>query len=538
MADKRRCRPRLYYGCVGVALALALSGCGKEAAESFTETSQIEEGVKEESKQTEEDISSEGIDAGEKETQEGETASQTVETKDLEQLHISISYEYLSEWSDGKAILSAQSPKFYVLNQGYEELQAALDSYSQKEFTQLEEIYQEELPYAMEYQREEETSPYINHFAYMKRSDEAIVSFAQSEESYMTGAAHPGHDIRGVNLDPRTGEFLDLKDVIADYDGLYEYTAAYLKEHYDPAVYFEEYEETLRQMFYGEDQSSIEWTMDRSGLTLYFNTYVLAPYAAGGQEVLVSFEACEHLFQKEYVVKDQAMSIKMMEGMAERVDVNGDGWKDELLLTVEKNEDPYRFEYLLTITCNGTALKMEQYGGFSDAYLLISEAGNGCLYVETATENDYRHLDLFTFRDGTPSHVETTGKSFLNQPPVNPEDFLLYERLDVLGTYIGWQKCTIMDDGTFEITDPVYEIINYDSGYGEYTVTALREIQGIPAGTKCTPRRTDGKSFVEMELDDGTYRRVFVSPKEDEMWGWNVDGVDEYQSFDGIRYVG
>ena len=54
------------------------------------------------------------------------------------------------------------------------------------------------------------------------RSDETVLSMAVMESSYL-GGAHPFCATIGRTYDTQTGKELSLKDVVSDYDGIYEY---------------------------------------------------------------------------------------------------------------------------------------------------------------------------------------------------------------------------------------------------------------------------------------------------------------------------
>ena len=65
---------------------------------------------------------------------------------------------------------------------------------------------------------------------------------------------------------------------------------------------------TLQKMFYDEsgDYGTVQWTISETGLSIYFNQYDLAPYAAGSQQVDISFKAQPQLFQSRYVVEKES----------------------------------------------------------------------------------------------------------------------------------------------------------------------------------------------------------------------------------------
>ena len=85
----------------------------------------------------------------------------------------------------------------------------------------------------------------------------------------------------------------------------------------------------------------------------------------------------------------------------------------------------------------------------------------------------------------------------------------------------------------------------------DYALTAKREIpvqmhvEGseertevkLPKGTKFRPRKTDGKSMVEMELEDGRRCDILVERKLDE-YVYYIGGISEYEYFGDVPYAG
>ncbi len=129
----------------------------------------------------------------------------------------------------------------------------------------------------------------------VRRADDKIFSYVRQNFSF-TGGAHPSTAYTGYNYDPETGKVLNLQDVVTDYDGLYQAVLDALKkvnESQDNSVFFDEYEDTVKSMFYGasaDDTASSEdygltytlnWVMTDDGLYIIFNQYDIAPYAAG-----------------------------------------------------------------------------------------------------------------------------------------------------------------------------------------------------------------------------------------------------------------
>ena len=69
----------------------------------------------------------------------------------------------------------------------------------------------------------------------------------------------------------------------------------------------------------------------------------------------------------------------------------------------------------------------------------------------------------------------------------------------------------------------------------EVYVPEAEETEEVPAGTEFHFLRTDNESYVDMKMDDGRDCRVHV---EFDGWERTVNGISEYDAFDGILYAG
>lgn len=134
---------------------------------------------------------------------------------------------------------------------------------------------------------------------------------------------------------------------------------------------------------------------------------------------------------------------------------------------------------------------------------------------------------------------------------VTPGHFKLISHLDVLSTYSGYKYYHVGNDGLPEPDDKAYTIILYTyENEPEHSLTAKIPVpvwiiqadgstaaapEQLPAGTRFYFRKTDGRSYVEMELEDGRHCQVRVDISS---WPRTVNGVDENDCFDGIMYAG
>lgn len=459
------------------------------------------------------------------ETETQETESQEAESQETEsqetvkQLNLDISFEYHGEWEDGESLLTAKCPQIQIMDDGYEVLKQVLEEYNEKNRIKIRQLYEEELARVKENKTK---GHYIDQSITLKRADESIISFEEWSDYDVSDADHPMRAVRGINYDPHTGKVLALQDVVCDYDGLYRYTPEVLKEDYD----------------------SLAWTMDREGLTLYFNRDELAPNASEMQTVTISWKDHPELFQEAYRIQDGGVARKLVSGQTTLADVDEDGQDEEVSLRVIPNEEAYGFD--MTISCGDQKLEQFIYGSFKDAYLMLPESGNAYFYLESVGDNDYRSLYIFSLKDGNPVFLDTYPAVILDHLISDPSDFLLYTRLDVLGSYYGYQQYAMGTDGMPKTDEAVYRVFEGPVltsileipaySVDENGVSSSEETM-ISTGSRLQIYETDAMSFVRVKTEEGVCFQIPIE-KNTELWGWKVNGIDENQCFESLHYAG
>lgn len=131
---------------------------------------------------------------------------------------------------------------------------------------------------------------YISEFSEISYFDGHYISFYQSEDDYQGGAHGMLYRI-GYTFDLQTGARLVLEDVIADNEEeLKDIVAGYfekaIQENPEPGYYWSDALDTVRE--WTDLESSFYLT--EKGIRIYFAPYILAPFAAGFQEVTIPYE--------------------------------------------------------------------------------------------------------------------------------------------------------------------------------------------------------------------------------------------------------
>ena len=543
---KRLVSTALICGILSVSM---LNGCGKKAADATAGTAAIQENSSAEETTTQAKESSAEETKAEEEGQENQDSAATVP--------VTVDYSYDGDWKDQKTLFSSKVAQIKLMDDSHEKLQDALKALNQSALDDQKSVIDENKEYA---EQEYASNPDMVEYTFdrdilVARSDETVLSMAVMEGSYL-GGAHPFGMTTGRTYDTQTGKELSLKDVVSDYDGIYEYVKKQLKENYDQSMFFEDYQDTLQKMFYDEsgDYGTVQWTISQTGLSIYFNQYDLAPYAAGSQQVDISFKDQPQLFQSKYVVEKESYSKVIRENSSCFADVNGDGKEEEISYSVARDE--YGFGGAITVTCDGQTFDTAEidkdasdaygaYGAYSsEGYVLHTSDGRTYLYLQHLDDNDYRYVNVFRLDQGRPSYVGYEGMAWYNTQILDPDSFMLYTRLDVLGTYYGMKRYHVDEAGLPASDDEAY-VINESSmlrSTRDLAVTILEKNGSeteatVPSGTGYTIFRTDGASYADAHLNDGRDCRIQIK-EGSRGWGWDIDGVSEEECFEWLPYAG
>ena len=370
MGGERSMRKRLVSTALicGILSVSMLNGCGKKTADATAGTTAIQENSSAEETTTEAKESS----AEETKTEaEGQVNQENQENQDPAAIvPVTVDYSYDGDWKDQKTLFFSKVAQIKLLDDDHKKLQDVLKALNQSALDDQKSVIDENKEYA---EQEYASNPDMVEYTFdrdilVARSDETVLSMAVMESSYL-GGTHPFGATIGKTYDTQTGKELSLKDVVSDYDGIYEYVKTQLEENYDQSMFFEDYQDTLQKMFYDEsgDYGTVQWTISRTGLSIYFNQYDLAPYVAGSQQVDISFKDQPQLFQSRYVVEKESYTKVIRENNSCFADVDGDGKEEEISYSVARDEDG--FGGAITVTCDGQTFDTAEIDkDASDAY--------------------------------------------------------------------------------------------------------------------------------------------------------------------------
>lgn len=349
---------------ISVLLCISLifaGGCGQKTAEKQPAIQETAEQTAKETHKAERENKQETVQentpADEQEEAAAETGAATV-------LPMLVDYDYEAEYDQDsyETLISIDIPKILVIEEGHDALCASLEEWNQKTYKSQMGAYKSVISDNRELWDEGVgmTELSIEGNITFTRADSLVLSYYMETNEWL-GGAHPYSFKETCNYDVKSGEDLKLSDVVSDYDTFYKEVCAKLEERKDEYGFYEDYPDTVKNVFYGDKEECGEplWTLSGDGITVYFNTYVLAPYASGEQAVSLSFTEYPELIRKQYQKNSDQWVIPIAEDEICLVDLDGDGAEEEISYSADRDE--YDYADSIVIHCDGNSYDTEMF---------------------------------------------------------------------------------------------------------------------------------------------------------------------------------
>ncbi|MBQ7464720.1 MAG: DUF3298 and DUF4163 domain-containing protein, partial [Lachnospiraceae bacterium] len=384
-----------------------------------------------------------GEAAAEDEKEQAEEPKAPVQEEMASGLGITSSKEFVSRTDDeGKVIVYGHYPVIRASGKDHEKLSAALDEMTKNISADIEKNLDDIAEMAKEDIADGRDLPggYYTYEcdAIVTRGDEDVLSILFTYNTF-SGGAHPSSWYDAKSFDAKTGEELNIVNVVNDAASLPKTLADKLLSEYDKEIFFEEDVEKLINESY-EENLNYTYTLDNAGICFYFSAYQLAPYAAGSQITMFPYSDYPDLVKEGFVKGDG----DFIEGIVMEKKYRA-GRKDELSMSFyPKLEDDYEYELnvnlggsqtIETLTCAG----MQPY--------LVKKDGRYFVYVDELQLNDYKSLDIYKIGDAGLKKVGAYERGFRDACPTDPSDFFLAGRTDLLSTNNTYRSYHVGDDG-------------------------------------------------------------------------------------------
>lgn len=379
----------------------------------------------------------------------------------------------------------------------------------------------------------------------VRRADSVAVSLLSVEG--------PAGTLDTAVFDAATGARLGLDDVVTDQGrlDLVDQAVARLTDKY-PEVDAD----TVRDhLLAAANDRSLDWTLDPQGISFYLDAADVSSWGQGLLTVLVPFDGeGTGLVDEGYAAVPTQYAIPFGTSVPLSFDF-GTGTVQELRVVPTWSDETGACERL-TFYLDEESTEVSLHSYETTPVLVHMGEGEDYLYLEGISENDYPFLEIYALSGdrppvllhdtiwGTGLHRDMWTEPFPTTLLTDPDALLLDTRMELLSTYNAYRSYRIAADGSLVPEDLWYTI---DADITLTSLVALRaDVLGtdrsvteadvlLPAGTQCTLLRTDGSSWVEVQLDDGRECRLAVS---NEQWPQLVDGKPADQCFDGMLFAG
>lgn len=576
-----------------LAIIMTFTGCGKKAEVDQTkpDTSEIEDDENEnedDKKDEEENVADESEDIASTDD------SLIVEVNPGESdVYIGTVSAYYSDYDRNNYSCCKSSLPYIYLSDSfaskYPALNAALLTINSNnsndvktDIEHLKELYEFEVEYNEFY------TPFCNQIEpTFLRADDKVFSWQEYLYTY-EGGMHGYYAYGGTAFDAQTGKELTLSDVITDEDKFKRIVADKLLKDYselffsDPISKLEYYSLEMNSM--DPDSIDIEehfcWSIDYTGVTIYFNPYVLGSFADGAQTVRVAFNEAPEIFNEKYVSDVSTYATGVSVNADRFIDIDGDG-KDEMV-SITETIDEYDETYVV-LHAGNKSYECATYD-YSRNISLIKTDSAAYAYIFHTVENDYSILEIIDLKTmksvgddwefsnvGLPLKYDADYENdiyiSMTSPIVNPQCFIMHSRMQALSTYDAYMTYSIGDDGRYVPNSDLYdtncifiitakqdipcEIVDLDGNVTQSDAT-------IKAGSTVRMVRTNAKNTVDVQVD--AYEFVderenewdFITTEEqidlnkapiyrihfDDEYFYKINGFEIYDLFDGMAFAG
>lgn len=555
-------RKKIISSMLSALIILSLAGCGRGGAVEHA-TLDTEEAVTEE-------VATDGDSTDEKEdtASTGDVAEVASDGDVSNVLIYAAARDEYRDNEEGVRLYTKSYDELYIMDEqadSFSGIKKALESYNARNNENNEGDFDIDEMVGMAQEQydsyDEESKQYFSGYydesrASIVRFDESVISIVDSTSSFL-GGAHGYYANVGYTYDVQTGEELKLTDVVGDIDGLKEAALEVFSRDYSELASSEtESTDLLAESF--DDPDTINWSMGPTYLTLYYNPYDIASYAAGMQVLNIRYEYYPDIFNKGY---GESEGDWIFETSTMMEDIDGDDSLDYINFNprVEYNEDnTYSYYSGMDIEAGGQTFTHD-YEFYAYKTYIVKRNGNFYLYLVTSEDNDYKILYIYKLStDGiellgqgetsfaVPNKTYENGDDyFVDYKGVfcNPDFFYVYKTMSLISTTGGVMPSHISEDGLVEPLQDYFDIP------ADFNLTSKIDVEGksvdesgnvgdkttIPANSNCKLYRSDNENYVDLKLDDGSIVRIEI---DDSDYPHTVNGIDIEEAFEGIMFAG
>lgn len=571
-------------------LVISMTACGASAdtpAEPASEAQSEAEATEEETSEAEDvdmlfsdsDVKTETDDAGDVEKEAAASADSDVEAVPY------LEFDYKTVLDDkekkGDTVIYEGSFSWPVLSEAsaltYPELAKALEDDSEEAYEGYAGSRKESVKEAEERYGEEpeffDNGNYSYHTeAWLRRADDKVTSFVTYFSTFL-GGAHGLEGQFGYTYDTKTGKRLGLKDVIKDTSTLNDILEKEILANYDAEIFgdlkgsLDQYDPDITEYTVTDsldgDSYPYQWCLLPVGIEFYFGPYSLAYYAAGAQDVILTYEDYPDLFTEEYKTDGDQGFVYEFLGDLEPFDLTGDGKRDSLWVEA-LDTDEYDYANGLCVTLNDKKEEVKDIsfynrgGSTRSAYYIRTADGKQYIYTEVMIDGMEDGLFVFEinkdrakFVDSTDMHLADTVKYdddfiWYRMTGTDPDSMELFRQVDIFVTCNAMAHCHVGIKGMPEV-DEAYRPVGIGDDRAliskiELTCDivdedgkVISEKEKIKAGESFLITATDAESYVDARMSDDRIARIYVTGYG---YDWKIDGVQDRDCFEVLYLAG
>lgn len=533
-----------------MATMMLFTSCIQANTSGQTKTESSEETEETFSSAVEETSSS---DAEETSSFDAEETSSPVseEQKALTTLCVETGYYYDYYWSETseRTIASVKYPYIHLSEsdrEKYPKLEQAITALTQERKENALRLYEEAVQAA-----EEATAEYSDYQPFFEVQETVTVRRADSQvfSLLLEGSANTGEPFEyqyslGVVFDTETGERLELTDVATHEGLLIDCVEEQLYDCWDTAYL---YEDLNLQKFFSNNLDSVSWVLDYYGLSVYFQPGDIAPYASGILNITIPFSLHPDLIKDEYREVPISYGIEFTTDKPFFFDVDGDGKTDSITVS------PAKGEYVnQSITLNGKTFEEDTGFYVIEPVLMHTADEKNYLYLSIYLD-DFWMFEVFDLSSGTVRKIDTVYSErhsiidynrdyYARQVLTDASNFMLDTYTLMLGTACGYDSYHVGTDG-LPVQKHNWYVISFET-----ELTLLKNLTAsvvdedgkttedtteLKAGDKVLYYRTDGETWADLRLSDGSIVRVYPQNDDGE---WTLNGIYLEEVFEGIVF--
>lgn len=296
------------------------------------------------------------------------------------------------------------------------------------------------------------------------------------------------------------------------------------------------------------------FTVDPEGISFFFGHYDLGSYADGvrcvslsAQDASLPIDGTLWNGARDFVTAlDGGDPATELLGTRIPTLLLGDGQERlQIVQDVTLDESGLAGSLVTTLTLRGKNAVILQEGSVFSEDSYLARLGDTYYYlVQESIENDYQSLCLQVIRsDGTfgpQKRIDNLGFPRSGVQSADPASLRLVRRVNLLSSYNAWDTFALTKEG--EVRSSSKKGLLHIIGMRDYPLILKKDHRfelangkgriRLKAGEKLTLCRTDGEHFVDLKTEKKKVIRVYLD--EDH----RIDGIDESELFDGLRYAG